>query len=311
LEQEIKAKALALGFDAAGITDAAPLGREHVEHFEAWLRAGYAGTMAYLHRNLDKRLDPAKLLDGAKSVIVVALAYKPREDSGPPAPLTEPVGQVAHYAQYEDYHAFMKSLLRELAAFLQLAAGPACRYRVCVDSAPVAEKALAVRAGLGFLGRHHLLIHPRLGPQVLLGEILTTLSLHPDEPACDGCLNCRTCVKACPTGALRPDGFLDARLCISYRTQYGSQDDQAPHTAGWLFGCDACLLACPFTRTAPPVANRRFKHYADRARLSLPELLALTPEAFAARFYDSPLWRVGLEQLQANARSCLSAASAR
>ncbi len=328
-EQEIKDKALELGFDAVGITDASAIGSEHVEHLKAWLRSGYAGRMEYMHRNLDQRLDPTRLRKGAKSVIVVALNYKPQathDDSG--------AGRVATYAQYEDYHPFIRALLRELAAFICVKTGRPVRYKICVDSAPVAEKALAVRAGLGFIGRNHLLIHPQLGPQVLLGVLLTTLDLHADEPSEAACGECNRCMKACPTGALRPDGFLDARKCISYLTQYGSQDGPrqdrndgmteywnnggrtAQHSTipvfqhsnpaqDWLFGCDECLLACPFSASAPACANQRFKHYPERARLNPQDLLDLTPEAFEARFHDSPIRQSGLEMLKHNARVCL------
>jgi epoxyqueuosine reductase len=308
LEQEIKDKALAVGFDAAGITDAASLGREHVEHFKAWLRAGYAGRMQYMHRNFEKRIYPAQFLDKAQSAIVVALAYKPRTENVPPESPTEPIGKVAQYAQYEDYHSFMRSLLRELVDLLRPKTGSGHRFRICVDSAPLAEKALAVRAGLGFIGRHHLLIHPRLGPQILLGEIITTLSLRPDGPLGGTCLDCRACVKACPTGALQPDGFLDARRCISYRTQYETPEDAVGSTAGWLFGCDECLLACPFVKSAPPRANHRFRHDPTRACLNLRELLDLTPVALEARFRGSPIKGRGLEMLQPHARACLQSA---
>jgi epoxyqueuosine reductase QueG len=185
----------------------------------------------------------------------------------------DPAGRVAAYAQYEDYHPFIKSLLRELASFVSVRAGRPDRYKICVDSAPLAEKALAVRAGLGFIGRNHLLIHPQLGPQVLLGELLTTVPLQPDEPNVATCQGCDRCTKACPTGALRQDGFLDARRCISCLTQYPSQAGPAPDTHGWLFGCDECLLACPFHQQAPPHANRQFKFHPDRAASTLPRHL--------------------------------------
>ena len=334
LEQEIKDKARELGFDAVGITDASPLGREHAEHFQQWLAHGCAGRMDYMTRNLDKRLDPAKLRKGAQSMIVVALNYKPQEvgaksgsqhessrseisnlKSNMPVPasgsqseisnLKSQIGRIAAYAQYEDYHAFIKSLLRELASFLSVRAGRPDRYKICVDSAPLAEKALAVRAGLGFIGRNHVLIHPPLGPQVLLGELVTTLALQPDEPHGGTCQNCDGCLKACPTGALQSDGFLDAGRCISCLTQYPSQAEPAPDTHGWLFGCDECLLACPFHQQAPPCANRQFKHRPDRAGLDLREVLALDHETFEARFADSPIKRLGLEALQRTARACL------
>ncbi len=316
IEQEIREKALELGFDAAGITDASPIGREHVEHFDIWLRSGCAGPMQYMHRNVEKRFDPAKLLDGARSVIIVALNYKPPATAtaagwpgsqtrniafGVPAPPTIPTGRVAQYAQYEDYHDFIKPRLRKLADFVLDRTDGNCRFKICVDSTPLAEKALAARAGLGFIGKNHLLIHPRLGPQVLLGELLTTAVLKPDAPSQGDCGDCDLCLRACPTGALRPDGFLDARLCTSCLTQYESSSG----TGDWLFGCDECLLACPHQRRAPASANREFKRYIERARLDLREVIELTPEAFEAKFHDSPIRRLGLDGLKNNARRCL------
>jgi len=309
LEQDIKNRALELGFDAAGITDASPIGREHVEHFEAWLRSGCAGPLSYMHRNLGKRVDPGKLMPGARSVIVVALNYKPLAPAiavgwaPPTASLDAPLGRVAQYAQYEDYHGFIKSLLRKLADFTTHGMGRTHRFKICVDSAPLAEKALAVRAGLGFIGKNHLLIHPQLGPQVLLGELITTLELRPDEPVAGTCAECDLCLKACPTGALRYDGFLDARECISCLTQY----QPSPRIGTWLFGCDECLLACPHQQRAPASANRRFKRYPERARLDMKELIEMTPEAFKARFRDSPIKRLGVEGLRGNAQICLQA----
>jgi epoxyqueuosine reductase len=302
LEQEIKDKALALGLDAVGVTDASPLGREHIDHFEAWLRRGYAGRMDYMHRNLDKRTHPAQLLEGARSVIVVALNYKPScsiadcglqiADSARGAPA---IGRVAQYAQYEDYHPFLKALLSKLTDFIQARTDQRQRFKICVDSAPLAEKALAVRAGLGFIGRNHLIIHPRLGPQILLGEIVTTVSLCPDGMAERTCAGCDRCLQACPTGALRPDGFLDASRCISYLTQYGTPEDSAGRTDNWLFGCDECLLACPFQQSAPACANQHFRRYTERVELPLQELAEMTAEEFESRFRDSPFRMLGLE----------------
>ncbi|MBN1505862.1 MAG: tRNA epoxyqueuosine(34) reductase QueG [Sedimentisphaerales bacterium] len=321
LEQEIKDKGRELGFDAVGITDASPIGREHAEPLEEWLRRGYAGPMDYMHRNLEKRIDPARLRKGAQSVIVVALNYKIAESTpqdemvgiahptSPQSAIRNPestMGKVAAYAQYEDYHPFMKSLLRELASFVSVRVGRPDRYKICVDSTPLIEKALAVRAGLGFVGRNHLLIHPQLGPQVLLGELVTTVPIQPDEPAGGTCHDCDRCIKACPTGALRPDGFLDARRCISCLTQYPSKEGPAPDTHGWLFGCDECLRACPFHDQAPPRANRQFKFHPDGASLDLPEVLGWDAQTFDSRFADSPIHRLGLVRLQQTAQACLA-----
>jgi epoxyqueuosine reductase len=305
LEQETKDKALQLGFDAVGITDASPIGPEHVERFEVWLRSGHAGRMEYMQRNLDKRLDPGKLLDGAKSVVVVALSYKPREEKAEPASSTEPTGRVAQYAQYEDYHQFIKSLLRELADFIRSTQDTVQRFKVCVDSVPLGEKALAARAGLGFIGKHHLLIHPQWGPQILLGELITTTRLEPDEPGHGACRDCDRCIRACPTGALRPDGSLDARRCISYLTQYELLDQRARDIGDWLFGCDECLLACPFQQSAPACTNPHFRRHIEWAAPNLRELLELTPEAFRARFGDSPVCGPGFDVLKRNARLCM------
>jgi epoxyqueuosine reductase len=331
VEQEIKDKALELGFDAVGITDVAPIGAEHVERFEAWRRAGCAGRMEYMHRHLEKRIEPGQLRKGARSVIVVALNYKPPAADDTSGTRSAGTGRVALYAQYEDYHPFIKDLLRELAAFVRVRTGCQDRFKVCVDSAPVAEKALAVRAGLGFIGKNHLLIHPQLGPQILLGELLTSVPLEPDRPSEGTCVGCNRCREACPTGALRPDGLLDATRCISYLTQYEPREDRndgimkgwnhegettqhsnlptfryANPARDWLFGCDECLRACPFYEKAPACANRRFRFYPESARLNLQELLELTPETFEARFHDSPIRRLGLEKFKCNAGRCLT-----
>ena len=305
LEQEIKDRALHLGFDAAGITDASPLSAEHIEHFEAWLRSDYAGRMDYMRRHLEKRTNPTRLLPGAKSVIVVALGYKPGEECSEVSAVADPVGRVAQYAQYEDYHRYIGTRLHDLAGFLSRESGPGHRFKVCVDSAPLAEKALAVRAGLGFIGKNHLLIHPRLGSQILLGEIVTTLALGVDEPTVEACGGCTRCIDICPTGALREDGFLDARRCISYLTQYAFEDDSVSSIDDWLFGCDECLLACPRVHDAPVCANRRFRHRAEHATVDLRELLELSPADFEARFHDSPMAWQGLDRLKRNARTCL------
>lgn len=305
LEQEIKDRALQLGLDGVGISDASPLGAEHVRHFEAWLRSGYAGRMDYMHRHLEKRTNPANLLQDARSVIIVALNYKPSEECPEAAAPAGPAGRVAQYAHYEDYHRFLGTRLHDLADFLSCESEPGHRFKVCVDSAPLAEKALAMRAGLGFIGRNHLLIHPRLGPQVLLGEIVTTLALGPDEPHIGTCGDCRRCLNACPTGALREDGFLDARRCISYLTQYEPGEESVRDIGDWLFGCDECLLACPYRQRAAERSNECFRYYPERATVNLEELLSLSAKALDARFRESPMVGGGLRLLKRNARVCL------
>ena len=311
LEQEIKDRARELGFDAVGITDAAPIAEADVERLRTWLDAGAAGEMAYLHRNFEKRIHPAALLEGARSVLVVALNYKAMEQSARTAHSAspkDPSGTVANYACYEDYHDFIRPLLHELAAFIGARTNDTQRFKACVDSVPLAERALAVRAGLGFIGKSHMLIHPKLGPQVFLGELVTTVKLHPDEPTAGTCVGCDRCLRACPTGALSADGRFDANRCISYLTiehRGAVPSELAARMGDRIFGCDECVRVCPYHHAAPRRANRRFRFHPERARLGLSHILGLSPASFATEFAGSPIARTGREALQRNAHICL------
>ena len=308
LTGQIKDRALELGFDLVGITDASPLAAEHSERLAGWLKAGHAGEMRYMRRNFEKRVHPAALLEDAKSVIVVALNYKRPQLSQAP-PQKRSTGRVAVYARYEDYHGFMKGRLRKLADFICCVVRERVRFKICVDSVPLAERALAARAGLGFIGKNHMLIHPDLGPQIFLGEIITSLPLEPDEPAAGDCGDCSRCLDACPTGALGRDGGFDARRCISYLTiEHRGQigPGVAGRIGGRLFGCDECVLACPYQHNAPPCRNMQFRFHPDRGELDLGEIVALTAETFESRFADSAIKRAGLETLKRNARICLA-----
>jgi epoxyqueuosine reductase len=326
LTQDIKAKALELDFDIVGITDAAPIDNKQFKFFTDWLALGYAGRMNYMRENLDKRTNPAKLLENAKSVICVGLNYTPPRSQKQTPELTGPMGKVANYAQYEDYHVFIKKQLYELAEFISSTAGHEHKFKICVDSAPLAERALAVRAGLGFIGKNHILINPGLGTQTLLGEIITTLKLRTDEPTfCHSerseesiessaikCRSCNKCIDACPTGALRADGQFDANKCISYLTiEYNGRilSELAEKIGDRLFGCDKCALACPYQENAPLCKNKQFKFYNDRAKLDLYRILNLTEEGFDAEFADSPIKHAGLDYLKRNAQICLANAS--
>jgi len=307
LPGDIKQNALKLGFDLAGITDASPIDNKQVELMTGWLRSGHAGRMDYLHRNFEKRINPANLLENAQSVICVGLNYKqpPYAQSSP----TAPVGKVVSYAQYEDYHIFIKKKLRTLIDFITSTVGREHKFKICVDSAPLAERALAARAGLGFIGKNHMLINPTLGQQIFLGEIITTLKLPTDKPIASDCSNCNKCIAACPTGALSPDGQFDANKCISYLTiEYKGRipADLAKKIGDRLFGCDECVLACPYQQKAPIGKNKDFKFYSDRAEFGLQEILEMSEEQFEAKFFNSVIKRLGLDRLKRNAKICLA-----
>ena len=321
ITERIKEKALELGFDLVGVTDASPVGTEQVSRLLGWLDAGYAGRMTWLHSNLEKRTDPAKLLPGAKSVIVVALNYKPA--GYPPRSLgtgevspgaektqakTAPMGRVAQFAQYDDYHPFIKKMLRQLVDFIALETSPSVQFKICVDSTPLLERALAVRAGLGVIGKNRMLVNPRLGPQIFLGEIVTNIELDPDKPLKDSCPGCGKCVAACPTGALKQDGTFDATKCISYLTIEANTDvpaELAPKIGNHLFGCAECLMACPYQQKAPTCTNKEFVHHPDRAEIDLNDLLNLTEEQFKSQFARSPILRPGLAHLKKIASICI------
>ncbi len=314
LAQDVKHKAIELGFDLAGITDTSALNNEQFKLFTDWLAFGYAGRMDYMRKNLDKRTSPAKLLKNAQSVVCLGLNYKPPKTQKQPPEPTAPMGRVANYAQYEDYHFFIKKRLRKLTDFISSIAGKGLQFKICVDSAPLVERALAARAGLGFIGKNHMLINPTLGPQIFLGEIITDLKLRTDEPTTPKCSNCNKCIDACPTGALRADGQFDANKCISYLTiEYKGRipPDLAEKIGDRLFGCDECVLACPYQQDAPVCRNKQFKFYSDRGRLDLHEILskcrpACLPYNFDDRFVDSPIKRLGLDRLKRNAQICLA-----
>jgi len=296
IEQSIKHKAIALGFDLVGIASAAPLDAAYAAYHADWLRRGCADGIKHLHRNNDKRFAPAKLLEGAQSVVCVALNYRPH-------PYEAPAGRslpVARYALYDDYHEFIKTRLNALAAYIQsLCTESIPQFKVCCDAIPLAERPLAQRAGLGFIGRNHCLIHPKLGGQLLLGELLTTLPLKPDTPLSgDFCKTCRRCIDACPTAALSENGEFDARRCISAITQGQAGDAPPVHTAGSLFGCDVCLLACPFERNAPPRRNPDLTFYPQRTTLTADAVLTWTQDDFDAVFKQSCLERLGLAHLK-------------
>ncbi|MHC5185454.1 MAG: tRNA epoxyqueuosine(34) reductase QueG, partial [Planctomycetota bacterium] len=302
MNKQIKQYCMELGFDAVGITTADPVDAELIEYFKAWVDDGCAAMMGYLGRNIDKRFDPEQLLKGARSVICVALNYRPARDD-----LTDdPPVRIARFAQYEDYHPFIKERLFQLAEFIKNEIADGIRFKACVDSVPIAERALAQRAGLGFVGKNHMLINPEMGSQFLLGELITTLDLEPDEPFAQvPCGDCGRCVRACPTGALDRDGYFDARKCISYltieepdeiSTEYREKLDNR------IFGCDECILACPHELKGAVRKNKDLIFHPEWQNLTPDQIENMTEGEFQKIFAGSGFIRLGLDRLKRNAR---------
>ncbi|MBL8758757.1 MAG: tRNA epoxyqueuosine(34) reductase QueG [Phycisphaerae bacterium] len=264
LGREVIETCLARGFALAGICAAVPVAR--ADAFRAWLAAGMHGEMGWLAETAETRLDPARELPGAKSIIMVADAYADGSPDAPPGAGEGPRGRVARYARGRDYHWFMKRRLHGLNDALR-ARHPGHEFRTFVDTAPVHERAHAERAGLGWIGKHTLLLHPRAGSYLLLAGTLTTMDLRdPRDARGDGppmlpdrCGTCTRCIDACPTGAITPYR-VDATRCISYLTlEHRGAIDPGLHLAmrDWVVGCDVCQEVCPYNqpradRTAHP-----------------------------------------------------------
>ncbi len=240
-------KALDIGFSACGITHTHPLDSE-TEHLLDWLRRGYNGTMKYMENNIDKRLNPNGLVADACSAIVVLLNYNP------PRSIAEDKPQVSKYAYGVDYHFVVRSMLKRLLLDIQHDITP-CNGVFFVDSAPILEKALAVRAGLGWIGKNSLLINSTYGSMTFIGTLFVDIPLRYNthtEP--NRCGSCTRCIDVCPTKALVAPQILDAKRCISYlnKTHKGSIDPSLKTLIGnRVWGCDICIDACPYNKNTP------------------------------------------------------------
>ncbi|MFA6186007.1 MAG: tRNA epoxyqueuosine(34) reductase QueG [Phycisphaerae bacterium] len=292
---KIKQKAHDLGFDLVGITSAEPLDADKIEYFKDWLAAGNHGKMAWLQNNIEKRFNPALLMPGAKSAICAAINYKPAKFSN----------IIASYALYQDYHTFIKQKLTALAEFIKKEIDKNLKFKICVDSAPLAEKALAQRAGLGFIGKNCLLTNPQIGSFLLLGELITNLPLEPDSPLPqkDYCDKCDKCLTACPTGAISEGQPFNANKCVSYLTieHKGRIAKKLKPKINYIFGCDTCIKACPYNKKTPICKNKGFKLSAQRLNLTAKEIFKWSKSDFDAVFADSAIFRTGLRQLKRNA----------
>jgi epoxyqueuosine reductase len=301
----IKKKALALGFARVGIIPAAPFKDETGNHLQQWLAMGYHADMEWMVTHLQKRLDPASLMDGAKSIVCVAMNYY--------TPDTPSTGlKIARYARGTDYHDVLKRRLKTLLAELK-ALLPDIQGRALTDSAPIMEKPLAIQAGIGWMGKNGNVIVPGLGSWVFLGELLLDIELEYDvftEP--NHCGRCRRCIDACPTGAIVQDGVVDANRCISYWTIEAKQDafpaSITNNLNGWIFGCDICQEVCPWnSKFSQPTDEPEFQPRPLNREPDPQVLLNLTEEEFKEHYRKSPIKRAKHSGFLRNIRQALAA----
>ncbi len=295
----LRARALALGFDAIGFADAA-LGPEARTRLRAFLAAGQHGEMGWMAERADARSHPQALWPAARSVVALAASYAPEGD--PLAVLgRRDRGAISVYARNRDYHDVLKGRLKHLAQFIASRFG--AESKVFVDTAPVMEKPLAQRAGLGWQGKHTNLVSRRHGSWLFLAELYTTLAIPPDAPHADRCGTCARCLAACPTDAFPAPYRLDATRCISYLTiEHRGPIPHAlrPAMGNRIYGCDDCLAVCPWNRFAQAGREAKLRERPDLAAPPLAELAALDDAAFRARFAGSPIKRIGRNRFVRN-----------
>lgn len=277
--EQIKRVAHEVGFDLCGVAKCAIFERDRT-FLEEWIGEGYASSLNYLKRNIECRADATQLVEGAKSVVVCAVAYKNPISDGYP---DDHRAKVASYACTTDYHTTIKQMLFEMCARLK-EINPDFSARCFVDSAPIFEKRYAVEAGLGWIGRQSLLITPEYGSFVLLGEIVMTAECNrydtPYKGA--GCGECRRCVDACPNGAVK-ERHIDTSRCISCATVECRNDESGCDLHGWIFGCDECQTVCPYNRKAPYFTNQKFAPLFNPITMTPEEQATLSKEAIAKK----------------------------
>jgi epoxyqueuosine reductase len=294
----VRAAATALGLSHIAFTPATEVGQHAL--YEAWVAADYAGELVYLRTgdSRHQRRDPRLLLSAARTVCTVAVSYF--HPDPPPEPGLR--GQIARYARAEDYHLVLKRRLGQLAERLQERVGAALAYRVCVDTAPVLERALAAAAGLGFQGKNTLLITPAVGSYTVLGELLLPFDLPAGSQVEPRCGQCRACLDVCPTGALVDAYVVDARRCISQLTienPAAIPRPLRPLIGTWIFGCDLCQEVCPWNAAARS-GDAEFRPRKDLARPELVWLLGLGAAQFRRYVKRTALRRIGRTQLLRN-----------
>jgi len=302
LAKNIKDRALFEGFNKVGIVGAESL-EDEGRRLQEWLARGHHGEMSWMAREVHKRISPQEIFPPARSVVVVALNYfTPHQHQDDPA-----TGKVSRYAWGDDYHDVVKEKLLSLLLWIN-EQEPRAEGKICVDIQPTMDKAWAVRAGLGWLGKHSNVITREFGSWVFIGELFLNLDLEYDaEPMEDHCGTCTLCIDACPTAAITEPYLVDSNKCISYATiELRAPElpgDIQSNLSGWLYGCDICQDVCPWNRFEEATAETRFAPREGNADADLREIIELTPETYAKRFRGSAMKRTKLVGLQRNARA--------
>ncbi len=295
LSQLIKTKALLLGFDACGISEAKRMDDDG-DRLRSWLESGYHGSMTYMANHFEKRVNPAELVEGARSVVSVLLNYHTNQkQEDPEAPV------ISDYALGKDYHYVLKERISRLLAYIQTELSP-CEGRVFTDSAPLLEKALAREAGLGWIGKHTLLIHPKMGSYLFIGELVINLELAYDEPFGNNlCGSCTRCMDSCPTGAIIAPILLDANKCLSYLTIETKNDipeTLAQSLSNRLVGCDICQQVCPWNGKAQENGVIEFQPKKELLEMRASEWKVLDKPAFKRLFKGSAVERTGFVRMK-------------
>lgn len=305
IKSVVRRRALELGFVLCGFTTAAP--PEHLPQFQEWIAAGRHAGMDYLagERSLSLRADPRLLFPAARSVIALGMPYpSPRAPRGFPLE-----GTVAAYALGDDYHDVIRTRLRRLCEFLEHLSGRPTQNRGSVDTAPLLERDIAARAGLGWIGRNAMLIHPAYGSYLYLAEILTEWDLPPDPPfPADRCGTCERCRQACPAGCILPDRTIDSSRCVSYLTieHRGQVPESLREPIGRaIFGCDICQVVCPWNRSTAPNVDAAFFPRAHFPILDMSREFLQPEEEWQERFRRSAIRRTGREGYRRNLLTAL------
>ena len=297
----IKRKAGDLGFSSCGISKTRFL-KEEEKKFEDWLNNGYQGSMNYLNKNFDKRLDPRKLVHGSKSIISLTYNYYP-----PKKLVKKNNFIISKYAYGKDYHRILKKKLRKLFFFIKENVGNV-EGRVFVDSAPVHERAWAKLSGLGWIGKNSLLINKNMGSYFFIAEIISDLDLEYDSPVSDMCGKCTRCIDACPTDAITKAQVIDAQKCISYLTIENKKEipkELQKNMNGYIFGCDICQEVCPWNKFSTPHNEESFLPNKEIKKHRKKDWIELTEETFNVIFKGSAVKRAKYSGLKRNIKTYL------